>query len=311
MKPLLRCMGSALVVVAIMTTLSFNEKTPAGAVKSSGARTLSSHITFSRANESGHTYAVSLFSKIPLPSGARRLAAPIKPLHPVTGSLGFAHAVDIARYYLVPSSIDVLGFAQSHFPKSEWQGNGSTFDGGYHTSGSFSTMSLCPDRHAAYCGVTYSALALSGDRQELRVDVAVVWMPLHVVLLPTIGVVTVTGYDKISLMDPSSGAVRVELNTSEVKKLRKAIALLRSSPGGHCMEDSALYIISVASASDGTVSWSASADECPGELVVTSNGSRIALNARSCPLDMLVATFFHAHQPQGTMSDLKVCQPSF
>lgn len=311
MKLLLRCVGSAPVVVAIVTAMSVIAITPAGAVKSSGSRTLPNHTVLFRAKVSGQTYAASLFPKIPFPSGTTRLAAPIKPLHPVTGSLGLAHTVDIARYYLVPSSADVPGFAQTHFPKSEWQGSGSTFDGGYHTSNSFSAMSLCPDRHASYCGVTYSARALLGNRQELRVDVAVVWVPVHVVLLPTTGVVTVTGYDKISLMNPSTGAVRVELNTSEKKKLRKAISLLRSSPGGLCMEDSTLYKISVASTTDGTVSWSATADECPGELVVTSHGSRIALNARSCPLDMLVATFFNARSAQGTKSGLKVCQPSW
>lgn len=310
MRLLRRCTRSTPVVVAIVT-MSFMAITPAGATTTSGSRTWGQHATLTRAKVSGQTYAVSLFSMIPFPPGTTRLDVPIQPLHPVTGSLGFAHTVDIARYYLVPPSTDVPGFAQTHFPKSASKGGGSTYDGGYHTSESFSAMSLCPDRHASYCGVTYSAQALSGNRQELRVDVAVVWMPVHVVLLPITGAVTVTGYDKLSLMNSSSGPVRVVLNTSEVKKLRRAIALLRTSPGGLCMEDSTLYTITVASTTDGRVFWSATADECPGELDVTSNGSRIGLNARSCPLDMLVATFFRAREARGTTSDLKVCQPSF
>jgi hypothetical protein len=267
-------------------------------------------MTLSLAKVSGRTYSTSLFSKIPFPSGATLLAAPMAPLQPVTGSLGLAQAVDIARYYLVPSSVDVVGFAKAHFPQSDWQGTGSSVDGGYHTSASFSALSLCPDRHASYCGVTYSARTLNAHQQEMRVDVTVVWMAIHVVLLPTTGVVTVTGYNRISLMNSSSSPVRVELNTSQTKKLRNAIGLLRSSPAGSCMEDSTLYKISVASKADGKVFWSAIADECPGELIVTSRGSRIALIARSCPLEMLVATFFPAREAQGTKSGLKVCQPS-
>jgi hypothetical protein len=274
------------------------------AISPVGASTTSAELA------AGRTYADSLFTKIPIPSGVTRLIAPIKPLHPVTGSPGYSNVVDVARYYRVPSSIDVTAFAESHFPKGEWQGNGSTIDGGYHTSVNFSALSQCTDRHAAYCGVTYSALTLSKSQEELRIDVAVVWAPIHVVLLPTSGVVTLTGYDKISLMNPSSNPVHVVLNATQVKKLRGAIALLRGSPGGLCMEDSMLYKISVSSTTNGKAFWSASADECPGQLSVRDHGHQIALNARSCPLEKLVGTFFPPRSANGTKLGLKVCEPS-
>ncbi len=149
-------------------------------------------------------YALSLFDGIPLPSGATPLVTPTKPLHPVTGGVGYANLVDVVRYYNVPSSIDVEAFADSRFPKIEWQGNGSTSDGGYHTSSSFSSLSRRTNRHVAYCAVTYSALALAKSQQELRIDISVVWTAIHVVLLPTTGTVTLTGYDKISLMIPQA-----------------------------------------------------------------------------------------------------------
>jgi hypothetical protein len=265
----------------------------------------------SHASVSGRTYAATSFSKVPLPSGALRLSTPNEPLHPVTGSLGSIHSVDITRYYLLPSSFGLSSFAESHFPRSQWQGSGSSFDDGYHFSDSFSAMPLCPNRHAAICEVTYSGVVLARKQQELRVDVSVVWLVVHVGRLPTTGVVTVTGYDKISLMNPSSDPVRVTLNASKSSKLRSAVVQLRTSPGGECTEDSTLYTISVASRSDSKVLWSAIADECPGELVVTGQGSRFALNGCSCPLERLVATLFPSTEAQGTRSGLKVCQPSW
>lgn len=258
----------------------------------------------------GRTYAVALFSKIPVPSGATRLSAPIKPLHPVAGSPAYANVIDVTRYFRVPASMNVNAFAEKHFPTSDWQGTSSTFDGGYHTSASVYALNLCPDRHAAYCGVTYSAEALTTSQQELRIDVAVVWAPAPVVLLPTNGVVTVTGYDKISLMNASSGTVNVELNANQVKKLSDAIAALRSSPGGMCMEDSTLFKISVAPAQGGKAFWSASADECPGQLIIETHGRQVVLNARSCPFEGLIGTFFPTHLASGTKVGLKVCESS-
>jgi hypothetical protein len=296
MRPL--CVSSGLFVVSIVATISFLAISPVG------ARSTSAELA------AGRTYADSLFSKIPIPSGVTRLVAPIKPLHPVTGSPGYFNVVDVVRYYRAPSSINVTAFSESHFPKSEWQGNGSTFDGGYHASASFSAISLCPDRHAAYCGVTYSAVALTKSQEELRIDVAVVWGPIHVVLLPTSGVVTLMGYDKISLMNPSSDPVQVELSATQVRKLQGAIVLLRSSPGGLCMEDSMLYKISVAPTANGKAFWSATADECPGQLSIRVDGHQIVLNARSCPLEKLVGTFFPPQSASGTKLGLKVCEPS-
>jgi hypothetical protein len=76
------------------------------------------------------------------------------------------------------------------------------------------------------------------------------------------------------------------------------------------MEDSTLYKISVTSKTDGKVFWSAIADECPGDLTLTSGVSRTALTARSCPLERLVASFFPSGEAKGTKLGLKACQPS-
>ena len=281
-----------------------------GATQTSTANPVARHDPTRRASVSANGYATSLFLKIPLPALATAIAKPTTPLQPVSGSLGLAHTAHVTRYFTLASSLDIAGFAKSHFPASQWRGESSTTDGGYRVSSSFSMLPLCRDRHAAYCGVTYTTGSLGAGRQELRIDVAVVWLPIHVVYLPTSGVVTLTGYATISLMNRSTGPVVVTLNASRVQHLRSAIALLRSAPGGVCMEDSMLYKISVANKADGKVVWSASADECPGELVVSRPGASVALNGRSCALDGLVSSFFPGKEAQGTKSGLKACQPS-
>jgi hypothetical protein len=292
------CANAGVLVASLVVTLSLLTISPVGA-----SATLSGPVGV-------RAYAESLFSKVPLPPGITRLDSPLKPLHEITGNPGYANLIDIVRYYRAPSSIDVAAFAQSHFPKSEWEGSGSTVDGGFQLSGSVSALSLCTNRHAAYCGITYSERALSKGEEELRVDVAVVWTPIHVILLPTSGVVTLTGYDKLSLASPSSEPSRVELRASQVQRLRSAIAVLRTSPGGLCMEDSTLYTISVAPTANAKAFWSATADECPGQLTVTFNGRQVSLNARSCPFERLIGSFFPPHTAAGTKLDLNVCDPS-
>src|SRR5665213_687352 len=185
-----------------------------GATQTSTANPVAGHDTTRRASVASTGYSTSLFLKIPLPALATAIAKPTTPLQPVSGSLGLAHTADVTRYFTLASSFDVAGFAKSHFPSSQWQGESSTTDGGYRVSSSFSKLPLCRNRHAAYCGVTYTTGSLGAGRQELRVDVAVVWLPVHVVYLPASGVVTLTGYATISLMNRSSGPVVVTETSS-------------------------------------------------------------------------------------------------
>lgn len=251
-------------------------------------------------------YATALFARVPIPPGARRLSTPLASIGPL-GAMISTDDVHLVRYYLVPSTFGVAHFAQSHFPHSEWGGSG-TVDGTYSSFG-FSAMSLCANPHAAYCGVSYSFEQLSGARQELRVDVQVVWKPLNRVSIPA-GVVTLTGFHTLSLMNASSGPVTVTLTSAQVATLRADIAALRAFPGGMCMEDSLLYKLAVTSSS-GKVIWSASADECPGALIVTSGHTHVSLNDRACGLDSFVSSLLPADKAQGSRSGLKVCTSAF
>ena len=258
---------------------------------------------------SARQYGTWLFDRTPLPPSAARLATPEIPLQPVTGSPSFAHVTRVTRYYVVSGTVNVGTFAKSHWASNEWQGTGTSNDGRPRTSNTFAGMAMCPDRHAAYCSATYTTTRLSSTRQELRVDVDLVWTAIRTVYMPTSGVVTVTGYQTLSLMNASSGPVTVTLNGSQVQRLRTAISQLRASPGGMCMEDATLFKISVASTKGTAARWSAVADECPGVLAVSFKGTHVALNDRSCALESLVSTFFTAPQARGTTTALKSCTP--
>jgi hypothetical protein len=310
MRSVLTCRNRAPTVAVVLATLLI-ATTPVGAIQSSRTSSGVNLEITSRVLQSGLAQADLLLGEIPIPSGAARLVAPIQPINPVTGMLGYRETVDVTRYYLLPRWFGVSTFAETHFPHSEWQGTGSTSDGGYHTSDSFLIMSLCPNRHAAFCGVTYTAQELAGRGMELRTDVTVIWLPVHVVHLPMTGNVTLTGFKRIPLMMQSSGSVRVALNRAQVAKLRDALEQLRSSPGGMCMEDSLLYKIAVTSMSSGKVFWSASADECPGIVSVTSRDGEVLVNGRSCPLDRLIASFFPLTAAAGTRTGLMACQMSY
>jgi hypothetical protein len=76
------------------------------------------------------------------------------------------------------------------------------------------------------------------------------------------------------------------------------------------MEDSTLYTISVASSANAKPFWSATADECPGRLIIKYAGRQVSLNARSCSLEKLVGSFFPSGTAEATTADLKVCEPA-
>jgi hypothetical protein len=149
-------------------------------------------------------------------------------------------------------------------------------------------------------------MATNGE-QELRMDVQVVWLPIDHVKMPLNGVITLTGYAKISLMNSSSGPVSVVLSRHEALELRSVIASLKLSSGGVCAEDSQLLRIVVKPAKGGAAFWSAVADECPGVLVVVGRTSQAMLDDRSCALWHVVDSFFPTGEAAGTKQGATVC----
>ncbi len=291
--------GFALVGVAalLMSALS----TGAGAARRANAADANGSVT-------GSSYLSGLIHRVPYPAGAIRLATPVAPVAPVTGTSVTTTPLELTRYYLLPASFDVAAFTTAHLGGSATMTSASSPETGV-TSTQYSLMSLCADRHATYCALTESVLRLTARAQELRVDVSVIWMPVHVVLMPMNGRVTVTGYRSISWLTTSHGPVSRQLTATQARELRRDIASLRGATSAMCTEDAILYRITVSVR--GVTTWTGVADECPGILTTTTQGHATVLNARSCPLDTLVSSFFAGTSAVGTRNGLKVCQPSW
>jgi hypothetical protein len=120
--------------------------------------------------------------------------------------------------------------------------------------------------------------------------------------MPTGGVVTVTGYGMASLSEGSSDPTTVILSHHQALTLRTVISRMKNlGSAGICAEGSLLLKISIAQ--HGKVVWSAIADDCPGELAITSATSSPILDARWCPFWHVVGTFFPSGVATATKSD--------
>lgn len=249
----------------------------------------------------GKAYATKLLDEQPVPSGAtsvRRLPTPVYMQAEELFSVGNEI---VSRDFLIPSSVDIDQFVSGHLRKGE-SVTGTGTVAGPNTSPVFSvTVSLaCVSRHVTYCNLEYQTTISKSGQQELRVDLQVDWLPIVVVKMPTTGVVTVTGYDKTSVAEGSRGPVKVVLTHDQALKLRGAIASLKESGGGFCMEDSTLLKIAISSGSSNSPTWSAVGDECPGALSIDADGTRVGLDDHSCSFWRVVSTLFPAGEADAT-----------
>jgi hypothetical protein len=257
----------------------------------------------------GNAYARHLLAIQPIPPGARRVAALPTPLQP-NGDVGDSPLVRQDHHlYLLPLSVQVDAYVRAHLLKAETvtetgSGNAPNTNPTYNMGISLT----CVSPHITFCGVYYQTTEAKDGEQELRVDVQVIYLPILHVKMPTDGVVTVTGYGQLSLANPSSDPTSVVLTHHQALTLRTVIAELKDFGGGMCMEDAQLLKINVVK--DGTLVWSADADECPGALTITSAKTNLALYARSCAFWHVVNSFFAPGTAKGTKQGSEVCAES-
>jgi hypothetical protein len=254
----------------------------------------------------GNAYARHLLASQPIPPGATRVATLPTPLPP-NGDVPDSPLVRADHhFYLLPLSVSVDAYVRAHLRKGETV----TESGSGSAPNAYPTYNLglsltCVNAHIDFCGVYYQTTEAKNGEQELRVDVQVIYLTILHIKMPTDGVVTVTGYGRISLADPSSDPSSVVLTHHQALTLRTVVAELKDSGGGMCMEDSELLKISIVK--DGAVVWSASADECPGALTITSAKTNLSLNDRSCAFWHVVNSFFAPGTAKGTKQGSDVC----
>ncbi|MGH9020398.1 MAG: hypothetical protein ACRDV0_05200 [Acidimicrobiales bacterium] len=250
----------------------------------------------------GAAYARSLSLTLPIPPGASgvpRLAVPLSPV--IAAPRG---EVDYRRGFVVPESVDVAAFLRAHRVAGESALSTGQSDEGTLSVTTYDATLTCASRHTPACGVSYT-VATVGGRQEMLVDVIVAWEPIVVESMPASGVVRVTGYDHLSLMNASSGATTVTLDSRQAAALRAAVSSLKVAAPGACMEDSQLLVISVSSS--GRVTWRATVDACPGVLRVSAPATSTLFDARECVFARLAAGLFVKGTARGSVSDLRSC----
>jgi hypothetical protein len=247
----------------------------------------------------GNGYARHLLALQPIPSEARKVATLSTPIAP-SSDVGDGGLVRHAwNLYLLPLSVSVDSFVRAHLPAGETVTEKGYSDGPHiYPVDNLGLSRSCVSPHITYCGVFYTTTEAKNGEQELRVDVQVIYLPIVHATMPTSGVVTVTGYGKISLMDSSSDPVSVVLTHHQALTLATVVAELKDFGGGMCMEDSQLLKIKIVQ--DGKVIWSAAADSCPGVLGITSGSSTQTLDARSCAFWHVVNSFFAPGTASGT-----------
>jgi hypothetical protein len=257
----------------------------------------------------GNAYARHLLADQPIPPQAREvttLPTPMTATGDVGGSPGLREA---HRLYLLPLSISVDQYVRAHLPSGETVTE--TGSGGGPNTNTVYTLGLsltCVSQHITFCGVFYSTTEARNGEQELRVDVQVIYLPIIHATMPTSGVVTVTGYGKTSLMNGSSDPNSVVLTHHQAKTLATVVAELKDFGGGICAEDSML--LKITEVKGATVVWSATADECPGVLAITSSKGNLNLYNRSCSFWHVVDSFFAPGSANGTKEGSKTCVDS-
>ena len=258
----------------------------------------------------GNAYTRHFLDAQPLPPDARRVATLPTPLSP-NGDFGDSPLIRQGHHlYLLPMSVSVDQYVRAHL----LQGERITETGSGTAPNAYPTYNLgvslsCVSPHITFCGVYYQTTEAKNGEQELRVDVQVIYLPILHVKMPTDGVVTVTGYGKTSPMEFSSDPTSVVLSNHQALTLRTVIAKMKNLGfEDTCTEDSLLLKIKVVK--HGKVVWSATADECPGALAITTAKSNPILDGRSCPFWHVVNTFFVSGTANATKSQIKGCADS-
>lgn len=258
----------------------------------------------------GNAYTRHFLDAQPIPPEARRVATLPTPLAP-NGDFGDSPLIRQDHHlYLLPASVSVEQYVRTHLLKGERvteSGNG-TAPNTYPTY-NLGVSATCVSPHITFCGVYYQTTQAKDGEQELRVDVQVIYLPILHVMMPTDGVVTVTGYGTTSLIDPSSDPTSVVLTHHQALTLRTVISRMKDLGfEDTCMEDSLLLKIDVVH--HGTTVWSATADVCPGALAITSKTSNPILDDRSCPFWHVVDTFFPSGTAKATKAAINGCAVS-
>jgi hypothetical protein len=237
-------------------------------------------------------YATSILDRATLPAGAEPATRLPVSLIDGAGVPAIPALVDVHRSFLLSRPVNLGRFVETHAPRGATSAGNLREVGTNHLYEAGYSLSLpTTNRHAAYVLLDYSVGAAASGQGELRVDVHVEWAHIRTVDLPT-GVVTLTGYRRLTYANPSSGPVTVVLTSSQAGELRGELAgLANGAPGGMCPESLKLFVISVATRRGVLPTWIATAKSCLGEIDVVNHHQSTVVLDDACSLRRLVGAW--------------------
>ncbi|MGB8197768.1 MAG: hypothetical protein WCF25_12255 [Acidimicrobiales bacterium] len=247
----------------------------------------------------GNAYARHLLGEQPVPPHART----IRSLPTPDGSLPIVGGTSDVRsthhFYLIPASFQVDRYVRAHLPTGEAACcNSKLYSPSAPPVYTYTVSPTCDGQHITFCVIYYVSTRTKSGAQELAITAEVSYLPILNEKMPTFGTVTVTGYGTVSIFgskDPTS----IVLTHGQALALRSAIEGLKDlGVNSGCMEDALLLKIKIVK--DATLVWSATADECPGALTITSTGTDAMLDTHGCSFWHVVDSFFPTGAAKGT-----------
>lgn len=240
----------------------------------------------------GQAYAAQILEEAVLPPSAQATSTVVTPqldVEPQAVFLPNADQYDAHAFYVVDLlASSVLLYIQDHLPRG-WSVAFTEPPSGPPPPGETVVEVSVPVSgvHDQDARVSYSLVA-DGNGTEIRVDGQVVWNPSRAPGedVPSIGAVEVTGYAMSSLMQGSTGPVRIRVGGAEAKLLRKEFnGLSLAAPSG-CMENETAYAITFMPERDSRPTVRATAESCPspGVVQVTSGVKQLPTLKADCAL---------------------------
>lgn len=255
-------------------------------------------------SEGGGAFTQSLLATAPLPSGAvaaTKVQAPLRVLPAGKGT------TDLYKYYVLKSKVNLASFIAANSPKGAVVSGPNSESSGVRSTTYEYSLPLA-NRHIAFESIDYTTGETPSGVEELRVDAEVDWVAIQPVTMPVTGIVTLTGYGKLSLANPSTEPASVTLTKAQALELRSQISSLTNAPtGSFCMENSTLFTITVAPAKGQNATWTGTGAQCPGYLTVASPTGYVSLIDTTCPLRNLIRDLLPAKKAEASRKELKTC----
>jgi len=264
---------------------------------------------------SADQFAIQVLDSAPVPPGAQPWTAAPPAVLNGWMSVAVSGLVDLDALYLVndPGLTGLLdNWVAEHLPRGATESGYGEFGSPSGDAEGF-TVSLPTSGPNEYLAqLEYETTEAGGGAYVLRIDAQVVWVPDRSgsERIPLPAGAELTGYTTLSLANPSSGPVSVQLGEAAGARLAAAVNALPLAPETVCAEGSLLFTITFQPpAFSPNPTYSVSEDSCGSTVSVSeSTGQLPALRDSGCSLRRLVASLLPP-PAVGTRGSVAYCQP--